>query len=293
MRYTCLSNEKGFSMSLPSWPNGARVAVLVSVLLEAWADGRSPGYFPRTTPLKAGQTDRAGSRWSEYGGKEGIWRLVKILDNRGVKASVFCNALAAERYPDAIKQIVGSGHRVQGHGYAQNQYLMDFSPEEQHATIRKCLDILEEKSGNRPEGWMTPVYGGDQHTIDFLVQEGLKWHCDALDLSLPRRETTASGHIVAIPWSEFVDNRVLKSNPRDYFEVYQNQFNYHQEQEPLGLVHLACHSHFGGRPLVANIFDKILAFFGGHKNVWYPSPTELAQWMNDNKLDAFPYSARF
>ena len=74
----------------------------------------------------------------------------------------------------------------------------------------------------------------------------------------------ASGSITAIPWSEFVDNRVLRSNPMDYFEVYQNQFIYHQEQEPLGLVHLACHSHFGGRPLVANVFDKILAYFGGY-----------------------------
>lgn len=280
-------------MSLPKWPNGARIAVLVSVLLEAWQEGKSPSYFPRTTPLKGGQPDLSGARWSEYGGKEGIWRLVKILDNRGVQASVFCNALAAERYPDAIKQIVRSGHRVEAHGYAQNQYLMDFSPEEQHATIKKCLDILEEKSGRRPEGWVTPVYGGDQHTIDFLVQEKLKWHCDALDLSLPRREATKSGSIIAIPWSEFVDNRVLRSNPMDYFEVYQNQFIYHYEQESLGLVHIACHSHFGGRPLVANIIDKLLAYIGGYKGVWYPSHSELAQWMNDNKLDAIPYSQRF
>ena len=84
-------------MSLPAWPNGARVAVLVSVLLEAWADGKSPSYFPRTTPLKAGQVDRAGARWSEYGGKEGIWRLMRILDDRGMHASIFCNGLAAER----------------------------------------------------------------------------------------------------------------------------------------------------------------------------------------------------
>ena len=93
---------------------------------------------------------------------------------------MFCNALAAERYPEAIKQVVRSGHRVEAHGYAQNQYLMNFSPEEQHATIKKCLHILEEKSGRRLEGWVTPVYGGDKHTIDFLVQEKLKWHCDAL-----------------------------------------------------------------------------------------------------------------
>ena len=281
-------------MSLPSWPNGARVAILVSVLLEAWAEEKSPSYFPRTTPLKPGQVDRAGARWSEYGGKEGIWRLIKILDERGVQASVFCNALAAERYPEAVKQAARSGHRVEGHGYAQNQYLMDFSPEEQHATIRKSLDILEKTSGRRPQGWVTPVYGGDQHTTDFLVQEGLAWHCDALDRSLPCRESTKSGSIIAVPWSEFVDNRVLRSSPLDYFDVYQSQFIYfYEQQEPLGLIHLACHSHFGGRPLVANIFDKILRYFGGYKGVWYPSPGDLVNWMNDNKLDAVPYSQRF
>ncbi len=86
-------------MNLPSWPNGAHVAVLVSVLLEAWSDEKSPSYFPRTTPLKGGQIDRAGARWSEYGGKEGIWRQIKTLDDRGIRGTVFSNALAAERYP--------------------------------------------------------------------------------------------------------------------------------------------------------------------------------------------------
>ncbi len=280
-------------MSLPSWPNGARVAVLVSVLLEAWSEGKAPGYFPRTTPLKAGQVDHAAARWSEYGGKEGIWRLIRILDERGIHASVFANALAAQRYPEAIRQIVRSGHRVEGHGYAQNQYLMDLPPEEQQATIRRCLDILEEKSGRRPEGWMTPVYGGDQHTTELLVREGLQWHCDALDRSLPQRETTASGSIIAIPWSEFVDNRVLRSSPQDYFDVYQSSFIYHYEQESLGLIHLACHSHFGGRPQVAAVLDKILRYFSGYSGVWYPTPGELAQWMRETGRDVLPYAERF
>ena len=34
-----------------AWPKGHRVAVVVSVLLETWSEGKSPTYFPRTTPL--------------------------------------------------------------------------------------------------------------------------------------------------------------------------------------------------------------------------------------------------
>ena len=39
-----------------AWPNGKRIAVLVSVLFESWSDGKSPHYFTRTTPLKVARS---------------------------------------------------------------------------------------------------------------------------------------------------------------------------------------------------------------------------------------------
>lgn len=264
-----------------SWLNGARVAVLVSVLLESWADGKHPSYFPRTTALKPGAVDHAAIQWSEFGGKEGIWRIVGVIDQCKIPATVFCNALSAERYPDAIAQIVRSEHDIAAHGYSQDQYLMDMSPEQQRATIRGCLDILEQSTGRRPEGWVTPVYGGDQYTRDLLVQEGLKWHCDALDSSLPRRERTSSGEIVAIPWCDFVDNRVLRASPRDYYNAYKDTFDYLYAREPPGLVHLAIHCHFGGRPLMAAMLHEILGYFSQFSDVWFARHGELASWTNE------------
>ncbi len=43
-----------------SWPHGKRMAVLISVLLESWSDGKSPTYCTRTTPLRGGAVDHAG-----------------------------------------------------------------------------------------------------------------------------------------------------------------------------------------------------------------------------------------
>ena len=170
-----------------AWPNGKRMAVLVSVLLESWSDGKSPHYFTRTTPLKPGATDYAGIQWSQYGGEEGIWRIVRTLDECHMCGSVFANARAAELYPDAFKQIVRSGHAVEGHGYAQDQYFLEMTPEQQRTTIRKVLDILEKASGSRPEGWATPVDGWNEHTFDLLVQEGFAY------LSVDFRGSTGYG----------------------------------------------------------------------------------------------------
>ena len=91
----------------------------------------------------------------------------------------------------------------------------------------------------RPDGWMTPVYGSNAITHELLVREGLAWHADALDTSLPRLQQTPSGNIVALPWSDFVDNRVLRASPRNFFDVYKDTFDYLYTYEPMGLSNSA------------------------------------------------------
>ena len=86
----------------------------------------------------------------------------------------------------------------------------------------------------------------------------MRWYGDALDISLPRKQATASGDIVAFPWSDFVDNRVLRGQPRSYYDVYADTFEYLRAHEPMGLIHVGFHSHFGGRPLMTAMFDKLL-----------------------------------
>ena len=86
------------------WPGGKRIAVLVSILFETWTDGKGPSYFPRTTPLKPGTVDRGAIQWAQYGGNEGLWRILRTLDRHGVPATIFCSGRAGELYPDVIKQ---------------------------------------------------------------------------------------------------------------------------------------------------------------------------------------------
>ena len=77
-----------------AWPKGHRVAVVVSVLLETWTEGKSPSYFPRTTPLVPGAKDVAGINWSRFGGNEGIWRLARNLKDEFVSTEHLFLAIA-------------------------------------------------------------------------------------------------------------------------------------------------------------------------------------------------------
>jgi peptidoglycan/xylan/chitin deacetylase (PgdA/CDA1 family) len=276
-----------------TWPGGKRVAVLVSILFEVWSDGKSPSYFPRTTPLRPGTVDHGAIQWARYGGNEGLWRILRTLDRHGVRSTVLCSGRAGELYPDVIALAARSGHAIAGHGYTQDDLFVYKTPDEQRAAIRKTLDALEKASGIRPKGWATSAYSWTEETFDLLVQEGLCWYADALDISLPCRQKTASGEIVAFPWSDFVDNRVLRGTPRAYLDVHRDTFAYLLEHEPMGLLHVAFHSHFGGRPLMTAMFDELLKFLVAQPGVWFPGHDRMAAWALDQPEGATTYAKRF
>jgi len=276
-----------------AWPNGRRVAVVVSVLLETWSEGKAPSYFPRTTPLPPGSKDAAGINWLRFGGNEGIWRLSRTLKDLDVPATLFCNGHSAEAWPEAVAAFAKAGHDVAGHGYLQDQPMLAMSADRERETIKKTLDILEKTAGKRPTGWVTPTYSWSDYTIDYLMEAKLAWCSDALDASVPYRHSSKSGQIVMIPWSEFVDNRALRASPRIYFDAYKDTFDYLHACEPGALINIGVHSHVGGRPAMAAAFRQILDYLRSKKDVWFATHHDVAKWIVDQKIEDTSYATRF
>ena len=85
--------------TISAWPENKKLAVMITIMFEVWSEGKAPPYSPMTTALKPGTPDLLGISWSQYGGKTGIWRLLRILDDTDTKATVCLNAKAAECFP--------------------------------------------------------------------------------------------------------------------------------------------------------------------------------------------------
>ena len=120
----------------PLWPGNKRVAVAINVDLEIWSEGRAPDYSVQSSSLKPGTVSHGAIAWSQYGGKTGVWRVLRMLERHGVPATFSVNAKCAEAYPDAVRQIARSGFDIAGHGYTQDQLLVYMSPEEEQRTIK-------------------------------------------------------------------------------------------------------------------------------------------------------------
>jgi peptidoglycan/xylan/chitin deacetylase (PgdA/CDA1 family) len=259
------------------WPHGARIAVMLTVMYEAWPDGKGPPYGPMASNLREGTLDLQSISWAHYGGKTGIWRLMRIFDDFGVKATVAANAKALERFPESARELARRGHEIAGHSYTQDMFLPYCSPDEERALIRRCGDIIQSVAGVKPVGWASPRMTPTAHTAGILVDEGYVWHGDYHDTDLPYTVKTGSGQIVALPHSDFTDNRVLRGSPRDYYDAYKGTFDFLYGTEPGSLLNITMHAHFGARPPMAAMLHEILKYIRGFPNVWFARHDELAR----------------
>jgi len=277
-----------------AWPNGRKVAIAITPMFEVWPDGKGPPNLVQRTQVKAGVADQQAITWPQYSNRSGVWRIIRILDQCGVPATFCTNARCAEVYPDAVRQILRSGHDIAAHGYTQDLLLAHTAgPEEERALIRRSLDVLEEHTGKRPEGWLSPVLAWTEHTAELLAREKVVWQGDANYIDLPRRTQTAHGPLVHIPHSDYTDNRVVWLSPRQYYDVYKDTFDYLYTHEPMSLMVMTVHCHFGGRPLMAAVFNKLLRYFSQFPEVWFARHSELARWALEQETDEVTYAQRF
>lgn len=266
---------------LAPWPKGAKIAVMVTVMFESWPEGKGPPYGPMASSLREGTLDLQSISWANYGGRTGIWRLLRLFDKFGIKATIAANAKSIERFPEAARELVRQGHEIAGHSYTQDVFLPYLSEGEEQALIRRCAQIIEAVSGFKPVGWASPRMTPSPHTARFLAEDGYLWHGDYHDTDLPYVLTEGKGRharrLVALPHSDFTDNRVMRGSPRDFYAVYKDTFDYLYNQEPQSLLNLTLHTHFGARPPLAAMLHEILGYMQGFDGVWFARHDEMAR----------------
>src|SRR5262249_49563751 len=124
-----------------SWPGNARVAVCLKLMHE-WESTPRPIGRVGTGTSAANAQDYNALCFPEYGLKEGIWRLMDVLDKHGVKTTIMASGLAVELWPDSFIELQKRGHEIASHGWDKNLHppQMKLREEEQEA-IAKTLAI--------------------------------------------------------------------------------------------------------------------------------------------------------
>src|SRR2546427_11383049 len=109
------------------WPGDARIAVLLSFDFQGGEDVK---------PDKNGKMNHEEWTQAEYGPRTGIWRILRILEETGVRATFLTCGGIAERYPEQVKAVVQNGHEIAGHGY-HHEGARDLTLEQEREVIQK------------------------------------------------------------------------------------------------------------------------------------------------------------
>ena len=99
--------------------------------------------------------------------------LLDQLDQHGLIATFFVEAINCELYPDAVGEIVAGGHEVGHHGWAHETW-RDLSPQNERDALARGLDAFA-KLGLRPRGFRPPGGGLTDHTPALLREHGFEW----------------------------------------------------------------------------------------------------------------------
>ena len=88
-----------------SWPDGKRVALWITVPVELFPlDAPAQPFRPLGAPTLA-YPDLWNGSSRDYGLRIGIYRIMRVLDDLGLRATAAVNSEIAEKYPRIIDEI--------------------------------------------------------------------------------------------------------------------------------------------------------------------------------------------
>jgi peptidoglycan/xylan/chitin deacetylase (PgdA/CDA1 family) len=262
------------------WPDGKRIAVVFNVCLEAWSDRKAPGISPMGNPLPAGVLDTMAISWAAYGVKTGIYRLLDAFSRHGAKTSVMVNAVIAERAPEAVKAVAEHGHEVLSHSYAMDVIPALLSDEEERANIERCTKLLENASGQKIQGWLSPRGTSKPTTPKLLAEAGYRWYGDVFDADLPYVMRFGTKHIVAIPLSYDVnDMPSMKygNAPKMMLDAFDEVIEIARERDDeLRIIDVTSHAHIFGHHRGAYYYEKIIEKAVSSPDIWVATRAQIA-----------------
>ena len=182
------------------WPRGNGLAVYVAINLEHFAFGEGLG-----AELAPGgpQPDVLNYAWRDYGSRVGVWRLIALLDELRLPASVLVNTSLYDYCPEVIAAFRDRGDEIVAHGRSNAERQGVLAEPAEATLIAETTAVIATAEGQAPAGWLGPWISESAVTPDLLAEQGyaylLDWCMDDQPVWL---RTRAGKPILAVPYPQ-------------------------------------------------------------------------------------------
>lgn len=281
--------DRRYLRDLPNrlWPDGSRLKLWITVHLE---------HFPMDMPAKPfvppGGMDRPyPSVWDfstrDYGNRVGIYRLFKVLDRHGIRATAAMNSAVAERYPTLLADILARDWEVAAAGTDMGAlFHSQRDPADEAAQIATSFATLRRLSGQAVTGWHSPAHSQSAQTPDVVAANGGRYIADWINDDMPYAFRATAGEITQLPLSwDLSDHKILHAQNMavsDYAWQIDAAFDaLHAESAERGgrVLSLSLSSWIIAQPSRIRTLDRLLTRFMAADGVTATTGTDLlADW---------------
>jgi len=285
----------GNSPPNPRWPKGARLALSLVIAYEEGGeraisngDDCSETHLCEAvalSPPPVGKRLLGSESIFEYGSRVGIWRLIRILTERCLTATVWAVGQAVERNPLPVQAMAKAGFEIASHHYRWIDY-QEIPEAQEREHLRKAIAAIEKAIGIRPVGffhWCGP------NTRRLVVEEGgFLYDSEALNDDLPYWvEVVGKRHLV-IPYALDSNDWRYSALPgwatgEDFFNYNRATFDqlYEEGEHAPKMMTVGLHARLSGRPGRAHALAKFLDYVISHKDVWVCTRRQIAEHWRD------------
>ncbi len=185
------------------WPGGARLAVYLGVNLEHFAFGEGLG-----AELAPGgpQPDVLNFAWRDYGNRVGAWRLLDLLDELSLPATVLLNSAMYDYAPALVAAHRARGDELAGHGRTNSERQSVLPEDQERALIAEATAAMTTHEGKPPRGWLSPWIAESHATPDLLAEAGYRYTLNWCADDAPVWKRTRAGRLLAVPYPQEVND---------------------------------------------------------------------------------------
>ena len=267
--------------SLPL-PDGGRIAVWTIVNVEEWSTERA---MPRTVlPPPMGQNlipDLPNWAWHEYGMRVGFWRLLKAIQDAGLRATLAINGSVCNSYPRVVEAALEADWEFMGHGYLQGPM---HGLENQRQAIRDTIEAIRAVTGKPPRGWESPGLTETNETPDLLAEEGIEYVADWVLDDQPVEIETTSGTLTSVPYTVELNDILISAiqhhRSDELLRRGIDQFDrlYEEGAEHTRVMAISLHPFLTGAPHRIKYLEELYAYILSKPGVCMMTGEEVLDW---------------
>lgn len=284
----------------PNWPNAARVAVQFVLNYEEGGencilhgDAGAEMFLADMVPApeRAGMRHMTVESVYEYGTRAGVWRILRLFEERGWPLTIFAVASALERYPEIARRFVAAGHEVAGHGlrWIDHQHM---DPGDEIGQIREAIGSIEQLTGAPVKGWYTGR--SSPQTLRLASElEGLAYCADDYSDDLPFWDRRYDRPLLIVPYA--LDTNDMRfsaahgfANGEEFFQYLKDAFDtlYAEGVERPAMMSIGLHCRLVGRPGRFAGLKRFVDHVASHPDVWVCRRLDIAEhWRKHHPLE--------